>query len=341
MAQLQLSDSIILLPFLTSSPPLTIIGIFLCFICFLLLYPGGLPWAISLITTPSSSAIPGPSFVLHNTLGSPLAHRILASLSKSLHATPLMSFSVGLSRFIVSSEPNTAKEILTSVNFANRPVKETAYELLFHRAMGFAPYGEYWRTLRRIAATHMFGPRCITASMSHRQIIVDQIICQVKQSMEKSGEVALKGILHFGSLNCVMMSVFGRMYEFGKGGEGDELEIMVKEGYELLSVFNWSDHVPFLGWLDLQGVRRRCRSLVKRVDVFVKRIVEDHKQRKNLQGSGDVRDGDFVDVLLGLQEELSETDMVAVLWVIFLSFVSLFFYELFPFPCSLVLTFNS
>jgi cytochrome P450 family 78 subfamily A len=237
-----------------------------------------------------------------------------------------MSFSVGLSRFIVSSEPDTAKQILTSVNFANRPVKETAYELLFNRAMGFAPYGEYWRTMRRIAATHMFGPRCIIASMSHRQIIIDQMTCQVKQSMEKSGEVALKGILHFGSLNCVMMSVFGRMYEFGKGREGDELESMVKEGYELLSVFNWSDHVPFLGWLDLQGVRRRCRSLVKRVDVFVNKIVEEHKQRKNLQGSGDARDGDFVDTLLGLQEEkLSDSDMVAVLWVISSFFCLCFF----------------
>ncbi|KAJ4755400.1 Cytochrome P450 [Rhynchospora pubera] len=317
MAQLQLSDSLIFLPFLPSSSPFTILAIFLFFICFVLLHPGGLAWAISLITTPSSSSsIPGPCFSLSNTLSSPLAHRILASLSKSLHATGLMSFSVGLTRFIISSKPDTAKEILTSANFANRPVKETAYELLFHRAMGFAPYGEYWRTLRRIAASHMFGPRGIAASLSHRQVIVDRIICQVRQSMEKNGEVLFKEILHYGSLNCVMMSVFGRMYEYGKGGEGDELESMVREGYELLSVFNWSDHVPFLGWLDLQGVRRRCRSLVTRVDAFVGRIVGEHKASRKLQGNGDARDGDFVDVLLGLQEEekLSDSDMVAVLW---------------------------
>lgn len=238
----------------------------------------------------------------------------------------LMCFSVGLSRFIVSSEPDTAKEILTSANFANRPVKETAYDLLFHRAMGFAPYGEYWRTLRRIAATHMFGPRGVAASVPHRQVIVDRMICQVRRSMERTGEVAVKGILHLGSLNCVMMSVFGRMYEFGIGGEGDDLESMVREGYELLSVFNWSDHVPLLGWLDLHGVRRRCRRLVKRVDVFVKRIVEEHKQKREMQGNGD-----FVDVLLGLEgeEKLSDSDMVAVLWVINFIFLCFSIFELF------------
>ncbi|CAL9042935.1 unnamed protein product [Musa banksii] len=32
------------------------------------------------------------------------------------------------------------------------------YELLFHRAMDFAPFGEYWRNLRRITATYLFRP---------------------------------------------------------------------------------------------------------------------------------------------------------------------------------------
>ncbi|KAI7992447.1 Cytochrome P450 78A5 [Camellia lanceoleosa] len=52
-----------------------------------------------------------------------------------------MAFSIGLTRFIISSHPDTAKDILSSSAFADRLVKESAYELLFHRAMGFAPYG--------------------------------------------------------------------------------------------------------------------------------------------------------------------------------------------------------
>ncbi|KAF5810381.1 hypothetical protein HanXRQr2_Chr04g0168681 [Helianthus annuus] len=58
---------------------------------------------------------------------------------------------------------------------------------------------------------------------------------------EGNGVVEVKKILHFGSLNNVMMSVFGRLNDFGEnGGEGCELEELVSEGYELLGIFNWS-----------------------------------------------------------------------------------------------------
>ncbi|KAJ3673091.1 hypothetical protein LUZ60_006465 [Juncus effusus] len=311
-----LDSSLLLLPLLSS--PLSLLTLFVVLLTLFLLRPGGLAWSLSV---PSSlPAIPGPPLSLITTLSSPLAHRVLASLSKSFNAIPLMSFSVGLSRFIISSQPDTAREILSSANFADRPIKESAYELLFHRAMGFAPYGDYWRTLRRIASTHIFGPRGIAASAPHRQVIAEEMICQIKESMERNGEVKVKRFLHYGSLNSVMMSVFGRRYDFGKGGEGDELESLVKEGYELLSVFNWSDHLPLLGWFDFQGVRKRCRKLAKRVDVFVRRIIEEHREKKKkmkLQGVGtDGISGDFVDVLLVLQEEekLSDSDMISILW---------------------------
>ncbi|KAJ4964036.1 hypothetical protein NE237_023975 [Protea cynaroides] len=46
-------------------------------------------------------------------------------------------------------------------NRENRPIKESAYELPFHRAMGFAPIDEYWKNLRRIVATHLSSPKII------------------------------------------------------------------------------------------------------------------------------------------------------------------------------------
>ncbi|KAJ8460025.1 hypothetical protein OPV22_032951 [Ensete ventricosum] len=68
-------------------------------------------------------------------------------------ASDLMAFSFGFTRFVLSSHPDTAREILNSSAFADRPVKESsAYDLLFHRAMGFAPFAEYSLNLRRIAA---------------------------------------------------------------------------------------------------------------------------------------------------------------------------------------------
>ncbi|RWW50007.1 hypothetical protein BHE74_00043794 [Ensete ventricosum] len=299
---------IVFLPRTALSPILAVVLIVFSVLWFC---PGGLAWALS---KAHACSIPGPpGFV--TALSGDAAHRVLAGLANSLKAVDLMAFSVGLTRFVVSSQPDTAKEILNSSAFADRPIKESAYELLFHRAMGFAPFGEYWRNLRRVSATYLFSPRRIAAAGDHRRAIGEQMVADIRDLMAKNGVVEVKKLLHFGSLNNVMMSVFGKRFDFGKG-EGLELEGLVREGYELLGVFNWADHFPLLGWLDLQGVRKRCRALVKRVNAFVGNIIVEHRQGR---ASGDVVDGagSFVDVLLGLQKEekLSDADMVAVLWV--------------------------
>lgn len=282
------------------------------------LAPGGLAWALS-----RAQPIPGPSGIpvlgLLLTFTHSQTHRLLAKLSKAFGAELLMAFSIGLTRFVISSRPDTARELLSSSDFADRPVKESAYELLFHRAMGFAPYGEYWRNLRRISATHLFSPKRISAHGTFRKAMGADMISEIIKEMEREGRVAVKKVLHYGALNNVMMSVFGRGYKKGD----DELEGLVREGYELLGVFNWSDHFPIIGLMDLQGVRKRCRELVKRVNVFVGEIIEEHrvsrgkqKARVRVLGEQEKDNGDFVDVLLDLEEEskMVDADMVAVLW---------------------------
>ncbi|EMS64346.1 Cytochrome P450 78A3 [Triticum urartu] len=114
-----------------------------------------------------------------------------------------------------------------------------------------------------------------------------------------------------------MAVVFGKRYDDFTSQEGALVEEMVNEGYDLLGTFNWADHLPFLKWLDLQGVRHRCNRLVRQVEAYVGNIIQEHKARR-ASGSGiaDELSGDFVDVLLGLdgEDKMSESDMVAVLW---------------------------
>ncbi|XP_059645065.1 cytochrome P450 78A5-like [Cornus florida] len=282
------------------------------------LVPGGLAWALSssghwkIVTGPPGFPLTGLLYVFTGLT----PHRLLAKLARSFDAVRLMAFSVGFTRFIISSHPETAKEILNSPAFADRPVKESAYELLFHRAMGFAPYGEYWRNLRRISSTHMFSPKRIAGFEGFRCKTGLKIVDEMRDMMGKKGEVEVKKVLHFGSLNNVMMTVFGRCYDFDDGKDGFELEKLVSEGYELLGIFNWSDHFPLLGWLDLQGVRRRCRSLASKVNLFVGKIIEDHRVKRIGGVLGGESFEDFVDVLLNLEKEdkLSDSDMIAVLW---------------------------
>ncbi|GJN24169.1 hypothetical protein PR202_gb11893 [Eleusine coracana subsp. coracana] len=118
-------------------------------------FPGGPAWAVSRIVVtcrrgaaPSSQA-PGIPGVVTTAISGPSAHRAIAALSRSLPGgDALLCFTAGLTRFAVASRPDTAREVLSGPAFADRPVKDAARGLLFHRAMGFAPSGGYWRALR-------------------------------------------------------------------------------------------------------------------------------------------------------------------------------------------------
>ncbi|XP_059457873.1 cytochrome P450 78A3-like [Corylus avellana] len=237
-----------------------------------------------------------------------LAHHRIAAAAEACGAKRLMAFSLGDTRVIVTCNPEVAKEILNSSVFADRPVKESAYSLMFNRAIGFAPYGVYWRTLRRIAATHLFSPKQIKSSEAQRCEIASQMAAMFG---DHGKSFSVREVLKRASLNNMMCSVFGYKYRLDSSNdEVEELQRLVGEGYELLGLLNWSDHLPWLADFDAQKIRFRCSELVPKVNLFVGRIITQHRAQNS------EKNRDFVDVLLSLQgpERLSDSDMIAVLW---------------------------
>ncbi|KAJ6929450.1 hypothetical protein NC652_013359 [Populus alba x Populus x berolinensis] len=263
--------------------------------------------------------IPGPRglpvFGSLLTLCRGLAHRTLASMAWSRGNTQLMALSLGSTPVVVASDPGTAREILTSIHFADRPIKLSAKSLMFSRAIGFAPSGTYWRLLRRIASGHLFSPRRILAHESLRQLECSTMLRDITNEQELNGFVSLRKHLQFASLNNIMGSVFGKRYDMEHDSQDlEELRGMVREGFELLGAFNWCDYLPWLNYFyDPFRINERCLKLVPRVRKLVKGIIEEHR----ISESRKVGDScDFVDVLLSLEgeEKLQDDDMVAVLW---------------------------
>ncbi|OMO55946.1 Cytochrome P450 [Corchorus capsularis] len=265
--------------------------------------------------------IPGPRglpiFGTLFTLSRGLAHRSLAAMAWTRSNTQLMAFSLGSTPVVISSDPHTAKEILTSPNFADRPIKQSAKSLMFSRAIGFAPNGTYWRLLRRIASSHLFAPKRIVAHEAGRQLDCTIMLRNIANEQKLQGVVSLRKHLQFAALNNIMGSVFGKRYDENEDiDELEELKGMVREGFELLGAFNWSDYLPWLSYFyDPFRINERCLKLVPRVRKLVKNIIEQHR-KQNDESKKLSDNGDFVDVLLSLDgdEKLKEDDMVAVLW---------------------------
>ncbi|KAJ6307906.1 hypothetical protein OIU76_017650 [Salix suchowensis] len=280
-------------------------------------YPGGPAWGHYWrkkgIICSKAKMIPGPRgfpVIGSMNLMVNLAHHKLSAAAKTFKAERLMAFSLGETKVVITCNPEVAKEILNSSVFADRPVKESAYQLMFDRAIGFAPYGVYWRTLRRIAATHLFCPKQISSTESQRFNIASQMVSAI--AIQGGDYFRVRDILKKASLNSMMCSVFGRKYDLGSSNnETEDLRRLVDEGYDILGKLNWSDHLPWLANLDLQKIRFRCSNLVPKVNRFVNRVIQEHIEDQTGQ-----RRNDFVDVLLSLHgpDKLSHHDMVAVLW---------------------------
>ncbi|KAJ4954012.1 hypothetical protein NE237_030844 [Protea cynaroides] len=187
--------------------------------------------------------------------------------------------------------------------------------LMFSRAIGFAPNGTYWRLLRRIASSHLFAPKRILAHEAGRQLDCANMLQGIMNEQSKNGVVLLRKHLQAASLNNIMGSVFGKRYDVAdETQELQELREMVKEGFELLGAFNFSDYLPWLScFYDPFCINQRCATLVPHVRSLVRGIIEEHKICKSDKVSDNA---DFVDVLLSLdgEEKLQEDDMIAVLW---------------------------
>ena len=234
------------------------------------LSPGGLAWKngrnhIGQVPIPGTRGLPffGSLFSLSHGL----AHRTLSCMASKQAATKLMAFSLGSTPAVVTSDPQIAREILTSPHFANRPIKTSAKKLMFNRAIGFAPNGTYWRLLRRFSSTHLFAPKRIAAHESGRQLDCAAMLCAIAIEQSSNGLVVLRKHLQAAALNNIMGTVFGKRYELTqKDDEAKELQEIVREGFDILGAFNWSDYLPWLSYFyDPSRINERCSILVPRV----------------------------------------------------------------------------
>ncbi|KAG9445981.1 hypothetical protein H6P81_012109 [Aristolochia fimbriata] len=284
------------------------------------LVAGGFAWRGA--PAAGTNIIPGP--IGWPLLGSipvlmgPHAHRKLAKISAALGAKRLMALSFGCTRVVISSHPETAREILSGAAFADRPPKEAARLLMFELAIGFAPSGDHWRHLRRLATTHLFSPRPIAGREVLRRRVAGEMLEEVGKVMNERGMVELRAILQRGSLKSVMGGVLGSDEGAIWSGSGEMMR-MVYEGYDLIGKFNLSDHLPLSWFFDtVQGLGGRCRKLADEVKLFMGEIIEQ-KRRILAEEEGPYKLGhdDFLTALLSLpsdQEQLSDSQATAVLW---------------------------
>ncbi|KAE8774113.1 cytochrome P450 71A1-like [Hordeum vulgare] len=243
-----------------------------------------------------------------NLIGT-LPHRSIHALSKRYG--PLMYLRFGYFPVVVGSSVEMARFFLKTrdVVFVDRPKTAAGkYSNYNYGDITWSPYGAYWRQARKICLTELFSAKRLD---SLEYIGFEEMRALLSGLQEASGRVVLlKDYLSTLSLNVMMRMVLGnKCLDKGVKEAGslsvptpEELKWMVNEFFFLSGVHNIGDSIPWLGWLDLQGYVKRMKKLSKMFDRFLEQVVDEHTERRRLQGEGFVA-SDFLDVLLEIASD--------------------------------------
>ncbi|XP_058069218.1 cytochrome P450 CYP82D47-like [Magnolia sinica] len=248
---------------------------------------------------------------LHLLASGPDPCRTLAALADRYG--PAFVLRLGVNLTLVVSTWEAAKECFTThdVVLANRPSSAVADNMGYDYAMfGFAPYGQYWREIRKMVTVQLLSNRRLELI---KHIQVDEINTCVKElygrwvdNHERPVTVEMSKTFFDLTFNVIGRMIVGKRF-FGyqvahDNAEAARVREVMKQSSYLNGVFVVSDALPFLKWMDLQGHVRAMKRTAKELDSLLSRWLDDHRRRMRSDGGDDVGEQDFMDAMLTVLE---------------------------------------
>lgn len=222
-----------------------------------------------------------------------LPHRALAALS--IKHGPLMSLRLGSSLTLVVSSPEIAREFLKTHDqvFANKGPSAAAKHLSFNFSdIIFSPYRPYWAQMRKLCTLELLSSKRLDG---FRFIREDEVFAMIRSITNSDAYKGCRPLNINQTVASLATAVICRMAFSKKYSDQDSraFNSMVKEGLLLLGTFNVGDYIPFLAWMDLQGLNRRMKKLHTTQDQLLEKVIEEHVAQ-----NGTKTTPDLVDVLL-------------------------------------------
>ncbi|KAJ9134885.1 hypothetical protein P3X46_032130 [Hevea brasiliensis] len=229
-------------------------------------------------------------------------HQTLQELK--LKYGPVLRLRLGSMETIVIQSAKAAAELFKNhdASFCDRKYHDvfTSHNYI-DGSLAVGQFGPYWRTLRRLCSMEMMTNKRINETVSIRRKCIDQMIRSIEDDAaaasagRESAAVNLPHHLFIMAFNVVGNLMLSR----------DLLDSQSKEGCEFFAAMgnvavwagkpNVADFLPFLKWLDPQGLKKNMLKDLGRameiIEGFVKERINEHKRNEE-------KAKDFLDTLL-------------------------------------------
>ncbi|GFP96415.1 premnaspirodiene oxygenase [Phtheirospermum japonicum] len=220
---------------------------------------------------------------------------------------PLMHLRLGEIDTIVVSSPETAKLIMRThdITFASRPPLLLADDSSFgSKSIALAPYGEYWRQMRKICSLELLTTKRV---LSFRTIREEEVLDLCKWiALHQGQKINLTERISSVNNDTMVRASVGK-----KIAEKVKFIATISEAVEFLSIFRIADAYPSIKFLPvISGVRRKIDGLQRQLDKMMASIVEerirDNINNNNISNNvGENKQEDLLDVLLNIQSDES------------------------------------
>ncbi|XP_022944980.1 cytochrome P450 71B34-like [Cucurbita moschata] len=236
-----------------------------------------------------------------------LPHKSLWRLSQRYG--PIISLSLCHIETIIISSAETARALLKTNDFksCNRPQTDVTKKLSYNFLdIGFSPYSDYWREIRKICMLELFSMKKVLSYEPIREKEVGLLIESISQSASCEATVDLTQKSIALTTSVIFRIAFGKLFKVDGFNEiASEVEV-------LLGSYGASEFfpIPFVGkiidWFS--GRKTRLERVFNEMNVLFQEVIDEHIHSVKPKPKQD----DIIDVLLAINKKQVESCNIVI-----------------------------
>lgn len=219
-----------------------------------------------------------------------LPHQSLWQLSKKYG--PVMLLKLGRVPLVVISSAEAARDVLKvhDLDCCSRPRLTGSGKLIYNYSdIGFSPYSDYWRELRKISVLELFSLKRVQSFRFIREEEVALLMNSISESSSSASPVDLSEKMFALTGSITFRMAFGKRFR-GSNFDNHRFEELVHAVESLVGGFTAAECFPYVGWIidRLNGYHTKLERVFQELDTLFQQIIDDHlkhllrQQNKNM-----------------------------------------------------------